>query len=257
MSRCFVMQPFDGGAFDKRYDDVFVPAIAEAGLEPYRVDRDPSVGIPIDDIESGIRNSELCLAEITTNNPNVWFELGYAMAVPKEVVLVCSEERKSKFPFDVQHRSIITYKTESPQDFLQLKEKITNRIKAVLRKASEIDKAAIISPVADTEGLSPHELVALVIIMQNSFISEDGVSAYKIKEDMNNAGFTDIAVSIALKILLQKGMIITSSKTDFHGNEWTVYNVTPVGDDWLLRNQHLLTLREEPKKHANIDLEPF
>ncbi len=172
------------------------------------------------------------------------------MAVPKEVVLVCSEERKSKFPFDVQHRSIITYKTESPQDFLQLKEKITNRIKAVLRKASEIDKATIISPVADTEGLSPHELVALVIIMQNSFISEDGVSAYKIKEDMNNAGFTDIAVSIALKILLQKGMIITSSKTDFHGNEWTVYNVTPVGDDWLLRNQHLLTLREEPKKHA-------
>jgi hypothetical protein len=180
MSRCFVMQPFDGGAFDKRYDDVFVPAIKEAGLEPYRVDRDPSVNIPIDDIESGIRNSELCLAEITTDNPNVWFELGFAMAVPKDVVLVCSDERKSKFPFDVQHRNIITYKTESPQDFTQLGEKITNRIKAVLKKTSEINKVAKISPVADTEGLSQHELVALVTVMQNSFISQ-GVSAYKIK----------------------------------------------------------------------------
>ena len=78
------------------------------------------MSIPIDDIESGIRNLKYALAEITTDNPNVWFELGFAMAVPKEVVLVCSDERKSKFPFDGQHRNIITYKTESPQDFTQL-----------------------------------------------------------------------------------------------------------------------------------------
>ena len=63
MNSCFVMQPFDGGVFDKRYDDVFSPAIDDAGLKPYRVDRDPSVSIPIDEIESGIRRSELCLAE--------------------------------------------------------------------------------------------------------------------------------------------------------------------------------------------------
>ena len=72
MGKCFVMQPFDSGAFDKRYDDIFEPAIKNADLEPYRVDRDPSVSIPIDDIETGIRRSELCLAEITTDNPNVW-----------------------------------------------------------------------------------------------------------------------------------------------------------------------------------------
>ena len=42
MGRCFVIQPFDGGKFDKRYEDVFVPAIQAVGLEPYRVDRDPS-----------------------------------------------------------------------------------------------------------------------------------------------------------------------------------------------------------------------
>lgn len=257
MSRCFVIQPFDGGAFDKRYDDVFVPAIKDAGIEPYRVDRDNSVSIPIDDIESGIRNSELCLAEITKDNPNVWFELGYAMAVPKEVVLVCSEERESKFPFDVQHRSIIKYKTESPQDFMQLKDKITGRIKAILKKTSEISKVAKISPVADTEGLSQHELVALVTVMQNSFISEEGVSAFKIKEDMNNAGFTDIAVSLALKSLSQKGMIRTDQTTDFNGNQYRVYNVTSNGSDWLLRNQDMLILQEEPYTHTESDLEPF
>jgi hypothetical protein len=36
------MQPFDGGEFDKRFDEIYKPAIEEAGFEPYRVDRDPS-----------------------------------------------------------------------------------------------------------------------------------------------------------------------------------------------------------------------
>ena len=259
MGRCFVMQPFDGGAFDKRYDDVFVPAIKEAGLEPYRVDRDPSVSVPIDEIESGIRNSELCLAEITTDNPNVWFELGYAMAVPKEVVLVCSDERKSKFPFDVQHRSIIPYKTESPQDFVQLKNKITGRIKALIEKAREINKITKISPVADIEGLSQHELVALVTIMQNTFISQEGVTGYTVKSDMNNAGFTDIATALALKMLLQNGMITSNPQSDINGNEYLVYDVTPAGGDWLLKNQHLLALHKEPETNSGTEtqLEPF
>ncbi|MFZ3591327.1 hypothetical protein ACOI1C_19380, partial [Bacillus sp. DJP31] len=107
MSRdyCFVMQPFDKGRFDKRYEEVFAPAIRSCDLEPYRVDRDPGVVIPIDDIEKGIRNSRICLAEITLDNPNVWFELGYAIACGKDVILVCSTERNrnNPFPFDVRH----------------------------------------------------------------------------------------------------------------------------------------------------------
>jgi len=67
------MQPFDGGTFDKRYEDTFAHAIRDAGLEPYRVDQDPKVSIPIQDIESGIRDSRICFAEITLDNPNVLF----------------------------------------------------------------------------------------------------------------------------------------------------------------------------------------
>ena len=63
--------------------------------------KDPSVSVPIDDIELGIENSEVCLAEISTDNPNVWYELGYAIASKREVFLLCSKnERKTHFPFD-------------------------------------------------------------------------------------------------------------------------------------------------------------
>ena len=115
MNTCFVMQPFDQGVFDQRYEDVIKPAIRNAGLEAYRVDQDPKVSIPIKEIENGIREATICLAEITDDNPNVWFELGYAIACRKQVVLICSEERSSKFPFDVQHRTIIKYQTGSRQ----------------------------------------------------------------------------------------------------------------------------------------------
>ena len=56
-------QPFDAdGPYDKRYTDVIEPAVADAGLEPYRVDRDPSASIPIDKLEETIRTAAACVA---------------------------------------------------------------------------------------------------------------------------------------------------------------------------------------------------
>jgi hypothetical protein len=106
MNRCFVIQPFDRGPFDKRFDDVLTPAIGDAGLEAYRVDRDPTVTIPIEAIEKEIREAAACLADVSTDNPNVWFELGFAFACGKPVVLICAASRSSRFAFDIQHRQI-------------------------------------------------------------------------------------------------------------------------------------------------------
>jgi hypothetical protein len=132
MDTCFVIQPFDKGKFDKRYTDIFEPAIKTAGLEPYRVDRDPSVRIPIEEIEDGIKRSALCFAELTSDNPNVWYELGYAFAMDKDVVMV-TEERQT-FPFDIQHRQIINYRPSSKSDFENLEKDITEKLKALLQK---------------------------------------------------------------------------------------------------------------------------
>ncbi len=240
------MQPFDRGTFDKRYDDVYAPAIGDADLEPYRVDRDPSVRIPIEDIESGIRNSEICLADITTDNPNVWFELGFAIAVPREVVLVCSDERTTPFPFDVQHRNILQYKTESKSDFDKLRSEIAERIQGLLEKERTIGRISNLPPIADAEGLSQHEFVALVTVMQNRLAPEDVVSAYTIKEDMNRAGFNDLGVSLALQGILDKGMVTSTIVTVWEEDiRYTAYSVTEEGARWLMKNQDKLVLKSD------------
>ena len=96
MPRCFVIQPFDSGKFDKRFEDVYKPAIEAAGLEAYRVDQDISVEVPIEAIEAGIRSAAVCLADITTDNPNVWYELGYAFASGRLVIMIAPKSGQVK-----------------------------------------------------------------------------------------------------------------------------------------------------------------
>src|SRR6185436_18822595 len=144
----------------------------------------------------GIRASSICLADISTDNPNVWFELGFAIAAQREVVILCSASRRDRFPFDVQHRNVITYTTESSSDFVELKDKITKRLKAILAKGSRIEAAASISPIADVEALAQHEVVALVSVAQNLDHPGDIVSTYTIRQDMEKAGFTKVAVTL-------------------------------------------------------------
>lgn len=241
MARCFVIQPFDKGTFDKRYDDVFEPAIKEAGLEPYRVDRDPAVDIPIETIEASIRDSSVCLAEITTDNPNVWYELGFAIASGKDVVLVCSAERSTKFPFDVQHRKIINYSPESLQDFNKLSADITARIKALIKKQSDLQTISSLSPVKETEGLSAPEVVALVSIMERTKTTTNYTYLSDVIEDMRNAGFTEIAGTLSVQSLTKKQMV----KLEQSVSGFDICYITQEGIGWLLSNQDKLKLKRE------------
>jgi hypothetical protein len=147
MARCFIIQPFDNDKFDARYRETFKPAIEEAGFEPYRVDEDVSVLIPINDIEQGIRSATVCFAEISKDNANVWYELGYAVACARPVVMVCEKNARLKLPFDIQHRSIIYYDPDTASGFEKVKTDITARLRGVtqdLTRKREI--AANLSP---------------------------------------------------------------------------------------------------------------
>lgn len=251
MDKCFVIQPFDKGKYDKRYDDVFVPAIKAAGLEPYRVDRDPGASILIENIQSGIESSRACLADITTDNPNIWFELGYAIAMKRSVVLVCSSERTTRFPFDVQHRAIITYSTESSRDFDQLCANITKRLNACLKHEIQINEIAHMSPVVAVEGLEQHEIATLISVAQQIDDPTSGISTYHIRQDMEKAGFTKIATTLGLSRLMGKQMLEGSEDHDFDGSIYTSYRVTDKGMRWLFQNQDKLKLKQDL-----IDLTP-
>jgi len=258
MNKCFVIQPFDNGKFDKRYIDIFEPAIKKADFEPYRIDNDLSVRIPIDEIEKGISESAICFAEITTDNPNVWYELGFAFACNKDVVMVCSDERQGKYPFDIQHRHIITYKTSSTSDFNNLEDTITRKIMAFQQKTKTV-KQLNETPVIETEGLKGHEIALLILIMENQLSTEDSTSVYGLKNEMNKSGYTDIATSVGLRSLIKNGMIETFRKNDDYNNheEYIACRLTEKGENWILSNQDQLQFRLTNTTSQESDDLPF
>jgi nucleoside 2-deoxyribosyltransferase len=244
--RCCVFQPFDKGPHDKRYTDTVAPAVEAADLIPYRVDRDDGAVIPIETLHDEIKAATVCLADITTRNANVMYELGYAIASGKDVVLICSEAQADNFPFDIQHRSIIKYSQDSASDFAQLKNSITKRLEAILKKQETTQTVSTTSPLRATEGLQPMEVAALALIMANVDSSNDGVSTNTIKTDMEKAGYTRLASQLALTRLSRMGYIIPGEDSDYNGNSWVVYKMLPDGEDWLLDHQDRLELKAAP-----------
>lgn len=244
MPTCFVIQPFDAGKFDKRYVDVFAPAIVAAGLEPYRVDQDPKVEVPIDAIEEGITAASVCLADITTDNPNVWYELGFAFASGRPVVMVCSDERTGRrYPFDIQHRTIIPYQSDSTQDFEKLKREITARIQALSQRGEAMRRLAETEQIAPIEGLSQPELVVLASIAGNRTQPDGELAVHLAKHDVERAGFTPIGFALGLR-RLQKKNLVTLHEVEDRDGPYQAVKVTDEGWEWIERNENKFMLRK-------------
>jgi hypothetical protein len=246
MSRCFVIQPFDE-RFTKRYHDIYKPAIESCSLEAYRVDYDPSVEVPIDAIEEGIRESAIVLADITIDNPNVWYELGFAYALRRPVVMICSDERtEPRYPFDIQHRTVTRYKVQSMQDFTALKEAVSGRISAILKKSEALAAVTESSPVAAVEGLSQPELAVIAAAAGSVSLPGELTSIYSLKNDVERAGFTPVAFSLGVKRLTSKRFAEIKEVEDHSGWPYPALQLTSEAWEWIEQNESKFVLRNVP-----------
>jgi hypothetical protein len=257
MPTCFVIQPFDAGKFDKRFDGVYRPAVEAAGLEAYRVDRDPSVDVPIDAIEEGIRNATICLADITTDNPNVWYELGFAFATGRPVVTVCSKERPDKkYPFDIQHRTIISYGADAPSDFEALKDALTARIKALLTKSEafrQIEEQEQVSPI---EGVTQPELYVLAEIAGSIFMPQSSVALYFVKDEITKRQvLTGIGFSLGLHRLITRGFVQIKEEQNYNGDQYSAAYLTDKAWGWIETHEELFVIRRPSKTESQPDLD--
>ena len=132
---CFIMQPF-GGYLGTYYETVFKPAIEKAGLTAVRADDDIfATGKIMDQVWRGIKQATVLVAELTSKNPNVFYELGLAHALEKPVVLVSSNQED--VPFDLRHIRTIFYDQSDPFWGPKLIDKIADNIKSALSDPEE------------------------------------------------------------------------------------------------------------------------
>ena len=247
MSRCLIIPSLDGGPLDKRYGDIVVPAVRNAGMEAYRIEPRSGV-IPSEELEADLRDADVVILDVSSQHPAIWYQLGYAMASNVQALLLCSQEAWTQFPIDAWNQPVLLYSVESPATLEALKMKLTHRLKSI--QANELSEPSSSSGRTGSniaqrvDSISEHELVCLLCVAQCITSPRDYVFFQKIKQDMLQYGYAPIAITLALTSLLRKNMLMMDEVGDDFGNTESIYYVTSNGLIWLQENQGRFVLRE-------------
>jgi hypothetical protein len=102
----FVLMPFDS-----KFNDIYTfgirGATQEVGAYAERVDEQMFTGGILDRIFNQISKADVIVADMTGRNPNVFYEVGYAHALGKVVLLLTQDT--DDIPFDLKHRPHTVY----------------------------------------------------------------------------------------------------------------------------------------------------
>jgi hypothetical protein len=131
----FVLMPVDSG-FKDVYELGIKPACIDAGAHPERVDEQIFQDSIIGRIYNNIAKADIIVADMTGRNPNVFYEVGYAHALNKLVVLLTKDAKD--IPFDLQDYPHIVYSSIS-----ELKSALTARVQWFVnnpRKGAELSQ---------------------------------------------------------------------------------------------------------------------
>ena len=97
--QAFVVMQFSD-EFNALYTDVIKPTCEKFGVEAIRADDIYKSGLIINDIARSIEEASVIIADVTTDNPNVFYEVGYAHGIKKTTILL-SDRTRETLPFDV------------------------------------------------------------------------------------------------------------------------------------------------------------
>ena len=95
--------------FDELYQNVITPVCAEYGYKSLRADECYTSSAIIQDIIREIAGASLIIADITMDNPNVFYELGYAHALNKPTILLADINKRDRLPFDISGYRTVFY----------------------------------------------------------------------------------------------------------------------------------------------------
>ena len=123
---------------DEKYDLVFEPVLIELGYKVTRADKIGTPGLISDEIIERITNDNLVIADISDENPNVFYELAIRNAVHKPIIVFKGENQR--IPFDMQDKRSIEIDMKKARLWVKGKKELKKQIEEAEKnpqKASE------------------------------------------------------------------------------------------------------------------------
>jgi hypothetical protein len=125
---CFVIMPLRS-PFPSIFENHIKPIAKKCGLTAVKADDINSNKPVMEDVWAHLNRARIVVADLTGSNPNVFYELGIAHTLGKEVIMI--SQRRRKPPFDVGHVRFIPY--TYPSKITLFEKKLRDTITQVLR----------------------------------------------------------------------------------------------------------------------------
>ena len=131
---CFIIMPFGPEELTDVYEYFVKPSIeTNCALKCERGDDVFGSNVIMDDIRRSIERARIVVADLTGRNPNVFYEVGIAHTLNKEVLLL--SQSMSDVPFDLRHRRVLVY-DYTPKGCKKLERNVANNINAILQEGA-------------------------------------------------------------------------------------------------------------------------
>ncbi len=140
MKKCFFVTPIGTDNSQERKISDFVmsvyltPTLKELGYEVVRADTSFSVERIDLSIIDQLKNSDLVIADVSGNNPNVMFELGYRIALEKPYIIIA--QNINELPFDISSIRTLIYETIAP-NILEFNAQLEIMVKSINNKSGD------------------------------------------------------------------------------------------------------------------------
>lgn len=176
-NKCFMMMQFSDD-LNEVYG-IIKEELDKKGYICNRADDTSSSPVVLNKILKEILSSRFIIADLTHNNPNVFYELGIAHSFKDASNIILIKQRDSKCPFDISHLTYIEY---SPNNLKYLVSQIKNQINSNQNKSDFYDM------------LNIKGIINIVCDNQDEFVeyiqAELSSDIPTITEVINNGGYT-------------------------------------------------------------------
>ncbi len=256
--RCFVIMPisdtegYDKGHFNRVYEHLIKPACEQAGFEPVRADDTSKANMIMVDILQKILECDMAICDLSSRNPNVFYELGFRQAFNKKTVLI--KDIKTSMPFDISGIRTLPYNENLRIDEVK---KTVPEIAKCITETFETDDKEINSLLQLLSVEKPAILPEKVTLSQDSSMILNAIEELNNKFELisNNTKYTSICLPNGETVDI--GDVLYINRNNEHVELGELIRITPRNILIKGRNGKITPIPRNGQDFQNLTEIPF
>lgn len=255
---CFVIMPisdtegYDKGHFNRVYEHLIKPACEQAGFEPVRADDTSKANMIMVDILQKILECDMAICDLSSRNPNVFYELGFRQAFNKKTVLI--KDIKTAMPFDISGIRTLSYNKNLRIDGVK---KTIPEIAKCITETFDADDKEVNSLLQLLSVEKPAILPEKVTLSQDSSMILNAIDELRKKFELISNNTTDSSICLPNGETVDIGDVLYMDRNNEHIELGELIKITSRNILIKERNGKIISILRNGRDFQNLTDIPF